>query len=97
MSSEMALASRVVAQRLDGMTIAEGADGETSKLGQQKRPWRKGDEKLNPPKAKPVEVDLNDREFANIDLTSPIRLSTQARNIIAKLRKQKDEIEDWVK
>jgi RluA family pseudouridine synthase len=33
----------------------------------------------------------------NVDLTSPIRLSTQARNIIATLRRQRDEAEDWVK
>ncbi|BEI80740.1 hypothetical protein CcaverHIS002_0112690 [Cutaneotrichosporon cavernicola] len=33
----------------------------------------------------------------NVDLTSPIRLSTQARNVIATLRRQRDEAEDWVK
>ncbi|WVQ80560.1 hypothetical protein IAT38_002665 [Cryptococcus sp. DSM 104549] len=38
-----------------------------------------------------------DREYDNIDLTSPIRLSNQARDIIAKLRKQKDEAEEWIK
>lgn len=40
---------------------------------------------------------LADREFENIDLTSPIRLSQQAREIIAKLRRMRDEQEDWVK
>ncbi|KAK8858451.1 hypothetical protein IAR55_002678 [Kwoniella newhampshirensis] len=38
-----------------------------------------------------------DRERDNIDLTSPILLSEQARTIIMNLRKQKDEAEDWVK
>jgi len=42
-------------------------------------------------------VDLNDREYANIDAGSPIRLSQQARDIIAKLRRARDEQEDWVK
>lgn len=40
---------------------------------------------------------LADREYANIDITSPIRLSKQAKEVIAKLRKAKDEQEDWVK
>ncbi|ORY31392.1 pseudouridine synthase [Naematelia encephala] len=39
----------------------------------------------------------NNREYANIDIASPIRLSSQAKDIIAKLRRQKDEQEDWVK
>lgn len=38
-----------------------------------------------------------DRVTDNVDITSPIRLSTQARNIIATLRRQRDEAEDWVK
>ena len=38
-----------------------------------------------------------DREYDNIDITSPIRLSHQARVIIAKLRRMRDEQEDWVK
>lgn len=42
-------------------------------------------------------IDLNDREYANIDIGSPIRLSQQAREIIAKLRRARDEQEDWVK
>jgi len=42
-------------------------------------------------------IDLNDREYANIDAGSPIRLSQQARDIIAKLRRARDEQEDWVK
>ena len=42
-------------------------------------------------------VDLDDREYANIDITSPIPLSAQAREIIAKLRRQRDEQEDWIK
>ncbi|KAK4685511.1 brefeldin A-inhibited guanine nucleotide-exchange protein, partial [Tremellales sp. Uapishka_1] len=41
--------------------------------------------------------EKEERDRENIDLTSPILLSAQARNIIAKLRKQKDEQEDWVK
>jgi len=40
---------------------------------------------------------LRDREMANIDVTSPIRLSRQAKEIIAKLRRAKDEQENWVK
>ena len=42
-------------------------------------------------------VDLNDREYSNIDIGSPIILSQQAREIIAKLRRARDEQEDWVK
>jgi hypothetical protein len=42
-------------------------------------------------------IDLEDRMYSNIDLTSPIRLSRQAREVIAKLRKARDEQEDWVK
>ncbi len=40
---------------------------------------------------------LADREFENIDITSPIRLSQQARGIIASLRRMRDEQEDWIK
>ncbi|KAI9631882.1 pseudouridine synthase [Dioszegia hungarica] len=36
-------------------------------------------------------------EMGNIELSSPIRLSRQAKEIIAKLRRMKDEAEDWVK
>jgi hypothetical protein len=42
-------------------------------------------------------LDLRDREYENIDITSPIRLSRQAKDIIAKLRKMRDEQEDWIK
>lgn len=42
-------------------------------------------------------LDLRDREYENIDITSPIRLSWQAKDIIAKLRKMRDEQEDWIK
>ena len=45
----------------------------------------------------PDQEYLTDRELANIDVTSPIRLSTQAKEIIAKLRRMKDEQEDWIK
>ncbi|OCF62327.1 DRAP deaminase [Kwoniella mangroviensis CBS 10435] len=38
-----------------------------------------------------------DRDHDDIDLTSPILLSEQARSIISKLRRQKDEAEDWIK
>ncbi|WWC62391.1 uncharacterized protein I303_104987 [Kwoniella dejecticola CBS 10117] len=38
-----------------------------------------------------------DRENDDMDLTSPILLSEQARKIISKLRRQKDEAEDWIK
>lgn len=38
-----------------------------------------------------------EREMGNIELSSPIRLSRQAKEIIAKLRRMKDEAEDWVK
>ncbi|ODN81736.1 hypothetical protein L202_02127 [Cryptococcus amylolentus CBS 6039] len=38
-----------------------------------------------------------DRELDNIDLNSPIRLSNQARGIIANLRREKDAAEDWIK
>jgi hypothetical protein len=44
-----------------------------------------------------VRARMEDRELANIDLTSPILLSQQAREIIGKLRRLKDEQEDWVK
>ncbi|OWZ78382.1 DRAP deaminase [Cryptococcus neoformans Tu401-1] len=44
----------------------------------------------------PQSTDTN-REYDNIDLNSPIRLSNQAREIIAKLRRQKDDAEDWIK
>lgn len=39
----------------------------------------------------------DEREMGNIELSSPIRLSRQAKEIIAKLRRMKDEAEDWVK
>ncbi|WVN86508.1 uncharacterized protein L203_101672 [Cryptococcus depauperatus CBS 7841] len=42
------------------------------------------------------EIDAT-REYADIDLNSPIRLSNQARDIIARLRRQKDDAEDWIK
>lgn len=35
--------------------------------------------------------------FANIDIRSPIRLSDQARKVIAGLRRQRDEADDWGK
>jgi hypothetical protein len=40
---------------------------------------------------------LEDREWDNIDITSPIRLSRQAKEVIARLRRMKDEQEDWIK
>lgn len=40
---------------------------------------------------------VTERDMANIDVSSPIRLSQQAKDIICKLRKMKDEAEDWVK
>lgn len=42
-------------------------------------------------------VDLDDRKVDNIDVTSPILLSQQAKEVIARLRRMKDEQEDWVK
>lgn len=39
----------------------------------------------------------DEREMGNIELSSPIRLSRQAKEIIAKLRRMKDEAEDWIK
>ena len=38
-----------------------------------------------------------DRDYNNLDITSPIPLSKQARDIIVKLRRQRDESEDWAK
>jgi hypothetical protein len=35
--------------------------------------------------------------MANIDISSPIRLSQQAKDVISKLRQMKDAAEDWVK
>ncbi|WVR06210.1 hypothetical protein IAU60_003240 [Kwoniella sp. DSM 27419] len=46
--------------------------------------------------ATPETKEVN-RELDNIDLTSPIRLSEQARGIIQRLRRQKDSSEGWVK
>lgn len=39
----------------------------------------------------------SERDMADIDVSSPIRLSKQAKDIIYKLRQMKDEAEDWVK
>lgn len=39
----------------------------------------------------------SNRDTENIDLASPIRLSRQAREIISRLRRLKDEAEDWIK
>lgn len=39
----------------------------------------------------------DEKEMGNIEISSPILLSRQAKEIIAKLRKIKDEAEDWVK
>lgn len=47
-------------------------------------------------KSKGKGVD-EETEMGNIELSSPIRLSRQAKEIIAKLRRMKDEAEDWVK
>jgi hypothetical protein len=44
-----------------------------------------------------VVEDRRLREWANIDITSPILLSHEAKTIIAKLRRAKDEAEDWAK
>ncbi|WVF69302.1 hypothetical protein IAT40_004078 [Kwoniella sp. CBS 6097] len=46
--------------------------------------------------ATPQSSDIN-REMDNIDLTSPILLSEQARKIIVRLRQQRDAAEDWIK
>jgi hypothetical protein len=40
---------------------------------------------------------VTERDMANIDVSSPIRLSQQAKDIICRLRRMKDEAEDWVK
>lgn len=47
--------------------------------------------------AKYANTNLEDRAYANIDAASPILLSQQARDIIAKLRRARDEAEDWIK
>jgi hypothetical protein len=39
----------------------------------------------------------SERDMADIDVSSPIRLSQQAKDVIYKLRQMKDEAEDWVK
>lgn len=39
----------------------------------------------------------SDRDMQNIDLSSPIMLSQQAKDVIVKLRRMKDEAEDWIK
>ena len=44
-------------------------------------------------RAKPID----DGESHSIDMASPIPLSTQAKEIIRRLRRMKDEQEDWVK
>jgi hypothetical protein len=38
-----------------------------------------------------------DRDMQNIDLSSPIMLSQQAKEVISRLRRMKDEAEDWIK
>lgn len=38
-----------------------------------------------------------DRDKENIEVSSPIRLSKQAKEIIGRLRRMKDEAEDWIK
>ena len=53
--------------------------------------WANGQEKV-------LNTDsMTERDMANIDVSSPIRLSQQAKDIICRLRKMKDEAEDWVK
>lgn len=53
--------------------------------------WANGQEKI-------MNVEsVTERDMANIDVSSPIRLSQQAKDIICRLRKMKDEAEDWVK
>lgn len=47
--------------------------------------------------AKYATTNPDDRAYANIDAASPILLSQQARDIIAKLRRARDEAEDWIK
>ena len=42
-----------------------------------------------------TEVNEEDRDYINLDVTSPIALSSQARDIIVKLRRMKDEQENW--
>jgi hypothetical protein len=45
----------------------------------------------------PIQPPRSERDMADIDVSSPIRLSKQAKEIIYKLRQMKDEAEDWVK
>jgi hypothetical protein len=47
--------------------------------------------------AKFKQISMDDRQFSNIDASSPIRLSQQAREIISKLRQARDDAENWVK
>ena len=42
-----------------------------------------------------TQVDEEDRDYVNLDVTSPIALSSQARDIIVRLRRMKDEQENW--
>ncbi|KAL1412961.1 hypothetical protein Q8F55_000710 [Vanrija albida] len=49
------------------------------------------------PEIGPNKNAFKPREFDNVDITSPIYLSAQARNVIGALRRQRDEAEDWVK
>lgn len=65
--------------------LSEGSRSSTPKQ------WPNGQEKV-------LNSDsITERDMANIDISSPIRLSQQAKDIICKLRKMKDEAEDWVK
>ncbi|TXT13504.1 hypothetical protein VHUM_00871 [Vanrija humicola] len=49
------------------------------------------------PEIGPNKNAFKPREFDNVDITSPIYLSQQARDVIGALRRQRDEAEDWVK
>jgi len=53
--------------------------------------WPNGEEKVLNKDSK------TERDMANIDISSPIRLSQQAKDVISKLRQMKDAAEDWVK
>lgn len=70
------------------------------------RPMPNDEDRMNGVEAPPDEetlqikaarLDLKDRDIDNIDVTSPILLSQQAKEVIARLRRMKDEQEDWVK
>lgn len=96
------LAERLAERQMSALSVSNGQNGALASNETLDDSDRFSGKERIPDEApgvrpKKVQTGMDEREKGDIELASPIRLSKQAKEIIAKLRRMKDEQEDWVK